>query len=81
MEDQYDPDKKHIFLIFGGIQPVKVGNDSKTTNTWVFMEDVWWQILKFDVEYLKELHKKHNKLPFLAEKIKIEKTDKLVPNL
>ena len=29
----------------------------------------------------KELHKKHNKLPFLAEIMKIRKVEKLAPNL
>ena len=45
------------------------------------MGDVLWQILKVEVEYLKELRKKHNKLQFIAEEIKIEKTEKLVRNL
>ena len=37
-------------------------------------------ILEVDVEYLKELHENHNELPFLAERIKIEREEKLVPN-
>ena len=35
-------------------------------------------ILEVDVEYPKELHDKHNDLPFLTEKMKINKVEKLV---
>ena len=38
-------------------------------------------ILEVDVDYPKELHKLHNELPFLPEKMKISKVEKLVPNL
>ena len=38
-------------------------------------------ILEVDVDYPKELHKSHNELPFLAERMKIGKVEKLVPNL
>ena len=38
-------------------------------------------ILEVDVEYPKELHKSHNELPFLAEKMKIGGVEKLIPNL
>lgn len=37
--------------------------------------------LEADVEYPKELHKKHDKLPFLAERIKTGKVDNVKPNL
>ena len=37
-------------------------------------------ILEVDVEYPKELHKSHNELPFLPERMKIGKVEKLVPN-
>ena len=33
------------------------------------------------MEYPKELHKNHNELPFLTERMKIGKVEKLVPNL
>ena len=33
------------------------------------------------MEYPKELHENHNKLPFLVEKMKIGMEEKLVPNL
>ena len=38
-------------------------------------------LLEVDVEYPKELHQNHNELPFLMERMKIGKVEKLVPNL
>ena len=38
-------------------------------------------ILEVDVEYPKNIHKEHNELPFLPEKMEIDKVMKLVPNL
>ena len=38
-------------------------------------------ILEFVVKYPKGLHKNHNELPFLTEKMKIGRVGKLVPNL
>ena len=38
-------------------------------------------LLEVDVEYPKGLHENHNELPFLVEKMKIERVEKLVPNL
>ena len=37
--------------------------------------------LKADIEYLKELHDLHSDLPFLPERMKINKCSKLVCNL
>ena len=37
-------------------------------------------ILEVDVEYPKEIHKEHNELSFLAERMKIGRVEKLVPN-
>ena len=37
-------------------------------------------LLEFDKKYPKELHENHNELPFLAERMKIGKVEKLVPN-
>ena len=62
-----------------------MGNDPKTSNTSVFMEEDFTSekidnlvkkdkkeyIVDVDVEYPKELHKNHTKLPFLAERMKI----------
>ena len=38
-------------------------------------------LLEVDVEYPKNMHKNHNELPFLAERMKIGKVKKVVPNL
>ena len=38
-------------------------------------------LLEVDVEYPKELHENHNELPFLAERMKIGKVEKVAPNL
>ena len=38
-------------------------------------------LLEVDVEYPKELHENHNELPFLVEKMKIGRKEKLAPNL
>ena len=38
-------------------------------------------LLEVDVEYPKGLHKNHNELPFLVERMKIRREEKLVPNL
>ena len=38
-------------------------------------------LLEVDVKYPKELHGLHNDLPFMCEKMKINKVEKLVPNL
>ena len=38
-------------------------------------------LLEVDVKYPTELHENHNELPFLVEKMKIGREDKLVPNL
>ena len=37
--------------------------------------------LKVDVQYLEKLYELHNDLPFLPERMKIEKEEKLVANL
>ena len=38
-------------------------------------------LLKVDVKYPEVLHDSHNDLPFMCEKMKINKVEKLVPNL
>ena len=38
-------------------------------------------LLEVDVEYPKQLHENHNELPFLVERTKIGREEKLVPNL
>ena len=38
-------------------------------------------LLQADVKYPKKLHDLHNDLPFMCEKMKINRVEKLVPNL
>ena len=38
-------------------------------------------LLEVDVQHLEKLHKLHNDLPFLPERMKIEKFEKLLANL
>ena len=38
-------------------------------------------LLEVDISYLKGLHENHNELPFLAERMKIGRKEKLIPNL
>ncbi|XP_057294527.1 uncharacterized protein LOC130623038 [Hydractinia symbiolongicarpus] len=38
-------------------------------------------LLEVDVDYLKDLHDKHNELPFLPERKTIHRVEKLIPNL
>ena len=37
-------------------------------------------LLEVDIEYPKELHKDHNGMPFLEERMKTGREEKLVPN-
>ena len=37
-------------------------------------------ILKVEVQYTEKIHERHNDLPFLPERIKIETVEKLVAN-
>ena len=37
--------------------------------------------MEVDVEYPKQLHENYNELPFLADRMKIRRGEKLVPNL
>ena len=69
------------------------GQGSRSTNTWIFMEGCRqlyprrnrWTCQKRQegiyVEYPKGLHENHNELPFLAERMKIQREKRLVPNL
>ena len=73
-----------------------MGNGSKSTNMDFYgsrqktlplkkhinlLKKTWKDLLEADVEYPKELQENHNELTFLAEKMKIGRVEKLVPNL
>ena len=67
-------------------QMLPVNNFDWIKDTYQFNEDFiktkdegyFWEI---DVQYLQKLHKLHNDLPFLSERIKIEKIEKVIANL
>ena len=72
------------------LQKCPVDNFEWIENTFQFNEDFTKSyneesderyFLEVGVQYSEKLHKLHNDLPFLAEKIKIEKHKKLVTNL
>ena len=50
-----------------------IKNENKESDEGYFLE--------VDVQYLEKLHEVHNDLPFLPERMKIEKVEKLVANL
>ena len=49
-----------------------------------FVKKIWWRkwwrrfVFEVDVCYLKKLHELHSDLPFLPERMKIEKIEKLI---
>ena len=47
----------------------------------IYKESGEVNLLEVDVQYLEKLHKIHNDLPFLPERMKIEKVEKLVTKL
>ena len=57
----------------GGVTPEKIDELAKKVEK--------GYILEVDVKYPKKLHENHNELPFLLEKMKIGRVEKLVPNL
>ena len=73
-------------------EPLPVGNfkmyDDETTKDKIFERLQNWKssnkkgyIIELDLEYPKELHDLHNSYPLAPEKIKVNKVDKLIPNL
>ena len=57
------------------------GRRQKTWIDEIVKKDKRGYLLEVDVEYLKQLHENHNELPFLADRMKIRRGEKLVPNL
>ena len=71
-------------------QKLPVNNSEGIENTSQFNEDFIkcyneksdeWYFLEVDVQYPKKLLELHNDLPFLLERMKIEKVEKLVSSL
>ena len=55
------------------VKPGKIGRFVRHSNE--------GYLLEIDISYAKELHDLHNDFPFMCEKMKINKVEKLVPNL
>ena len=61
------------FKWVNGVTPDEIGKLTKCNSK--------GYLLEADVRYPKELHDSHNDLPFMSEKMKINKVEKQVPNL
>ena len=93
MGEKFNPDENTSFLqyldannLYGWTmnQPLPMGgfkwvNDA-TPDEIVKLQNKDY-LLEVDVKYPKELHDSHNELPFMCEKMKINRVKKLVPNL
>ena len=71
-------------------QKLPVNNFEWIADTYKFHEDFiknynkeshQWHFLEVDVQYIQKLRELHNDLPFLPERMKTEKVEKLVANL
>ncbi|XP_057297643.1 uncharacterized protein LOC130628676 [Hydractinia symbiolongicarpus] len=72
MGDQYDPDKELSYWQYlDAVRKIeKLVSDNKHR-----------YLLEADVDYPKDLHDKHNALPFLPKRKMIHRVEKLIPNL
>ena len=95
MGDLYDPNKESKYLqylnannLYGWAmsQLLPTGNfrwiniDPSQIHT-LAASKIKGYLLEVDIRYPTELHDSHNDLPFMCEKMKINKVKKLVPNL
>ena len=90
MGKQYDPEEESSFLKYLDVnnlydwamsQPLPTGGFK-----WVMPDEIAEHsdksyLLEVNVKYPKELHNLHDGLPFMCEKVEINKAEKLVPNL
>ena len=58
---------------------IKIYNEESNEGYFLEVDDVYF--LENDVQYLGKLHEFHNDLPFLPQRMKIEKVEKFVANL
>ena len=86
----YDKNKESSFLIYDDAnnlygwsmcKKLPVGSFKWVDDLSIFTEDFIKNYDEEDVEYPKNLHTLHSDLPFLPERMKINKCDKLVCNL
>ena len=61
------------------IDPNEVGELTEWISDLVRRDEGY--LLEVDIRYPRELHDIHNDLPFMCEKMEINKVEKLVPNL
>ena len=93
MGEKFNPDENTSFLqyldannLYGWAmnQPLPTGGfkwvNDLTPNQIAKLENKGY-LLEVDVKYPKELHDSHNELPFMCKKMKINRVEKLVPNL
>ena len=95
MGDLYDPNKESSYLqyldannLYGWTmsQLLPTGNfrwvniDPSQIHT-LTTSKIKGYLLEVEVRYPTELHDSHNKLPFMCERMEINKVEKLVPNL
>ena len=90
MEEKFDSSQQSKFVpyldannLYGWamMKPLPVGGFK-----WMNKEELWnWMdypcILEVDLEYPKKLHDLHNDYPLAPERLKINKVEKLIPNL
>ncbi|XP_057305273.1 uncharacterized protein LOC130642205 [Hydractinia symbiolongicarpus] len=91
MEEQYNPDKESSYLqyidannLYGWAmkQPLQThGFIDKKEIEKLITDNKHGYILEVDVDYPKELHDKHNELPFMPERKVVYRVEKLIPNL
>ena len=95
MGDLYDPNKESSYLqyldannLYGWVmsQPLPTSKfkwveiDSDQISDLATSKNKGY-LLEVDVRYPTELHNSHNHLPFMCDKMKVKKVEKLVPNL
>ena len=94
--DKYDPEKEDVFIsyldannLYGWAmsKPLPVSSfkwmTRKELHEWreICNEKGKGCILEVDLEYPQELHDEHNEYPLAAERLKVDKVNKLIPNL
>ena len=90
MGDKFNCEEPSRFLQYLGAnnlygwamsQPLPTGGFKWVTPDKIAEHSDKGYLLEVDVKYPKELHDLHNDLPFMCEKMEIDKVKKLVPNL
>ena len=89
LKDLYNPDEKSIYLqyldafnLYGWAMVQNLPTHGfKWNKAEDFTPEKIDELLEVNVGYSKGLHENHNELPFLTERMKIGRVEKLVPNL